>query len=421
MGKWKFLLTIALAFSVEAGAVTYNVHEGWNLLGAPCNIPASTFNKDGIITVWKWTDCRWEVYSPDEKIKGLIEAYGLPIFDEVKALEGFWVNAKDRFSINLPFCSVTENTFPNCQNLLVNGDFENGTDGWKIVNFTSGASVTLMEENGNHFVRMHHNNDGDWCSLSQEIASKLEKGKTYVFSYRYRTKDKVDIGIRFTETSTIMHSTALNEDYGWNHPLVADGKWHTDSFEFTVTDNHPRPDEPLFGIFFDYHNTGDVDIDDVIIAEKDSCQVSPPGENGTIDLNRGLVAYWSFDNCDARDDSGNGHDGEIKGNLECVVGVKGKAFKFDGKSSIITPLRLNGIPENQNITKVVWGKTEKFEEERDYPFITNFNIGDSSKSVYIGSDRIGITTGFSGYYGDGYCYEYVPIIINGEEVNWGDC
>jgi hypothetical protein len=133
------------------------------------------------------------------------------------------------------------------------------------------------------------------------------------------------------------------------------------------------------------------------------------------------VAYWSFDNCDAKDDSGNGHDGEIKGNLECVVGVKGKAFKFDGKSSIITPLRLNGIPENQNITIVVWGKTEKFEKERAYPFITNFNIGDSSKSVYIGSDRIGITTGFSGYYGDGYCYEYVPIIINGEEVNWGDC
>jgi hypothetical protein len=210
---------------------------------------------------------------------------------------------------------------------------------------------------------MHHNNDGDWCSLSQEIASKLEKGKTYVFSYRYRTEDKVDIGIRFTEPSTIVHSTALNEDYGGYHPLVADGKWHTDSFEFTVTDNHPRPDEPLFGIFFDYHNTGDVDIDDVIIAEKDSCQVSPPGENGTIDLNRGLVAYWSFDNCDAKDDSGNGHDGEIHGNPECVDGVVGKAFYFNWGDYIKTIGKIKWISNSFTITG--WLKPDYMENTPD--------------------------------------------------------
>jgi hypothetical protein len=56
-------------------------------------------------------------------------------------------------------------------------------------------------------------------------------------------------------------------------------------------------------------------------------------ENGTIDLNRGLVAYWSFDNCDARDDSGNGHDGEIHGSPECVDGVEGKAIRFHGIKS----------------------------------------------------------------------------------------
>jgi hypothetical protein len=30
-----------------------------------------------------------------------------------------------------------------------------------------------------------------------------------------------------------------------------------------------------------------------------------------FDLEDGLVAYWSFDNCDARDDSGNGDDGSF--------------------------------------------------------------------------------------------------------------
>lgn len=58
--------------------------------------------------------------------------------------------------------------------------------------------------------------------------------------------------------------------------------------------------------------------------------------NGTVDLNRGLVAYWSFDNCTAVDNSGNGHDGEIHGNPECVDGIKGKALKFDGVDDFIS-------------------------------------------------------------------------------------
>jgi len=56
-------------------------------------------------------------------------------------------------------------------------------------------------------------------------------------------------------------------------------------------------------------------------------------ENSTVDLERGLVAYWSFDNCDARDDSGNGNDGEIHGSPECVDGVEGKAIRFHGIKS----------------------------------------------------------------------------------------
>ena len=54
-----------------------------------------------------------------------------------------------------------------------------------------------------------------------------------------------------------------------------------------------------------------------------------------VDLNRGLVAYYSFDHCDARDDSGNGHDGTIYGSPKCVDGVKGKAFEFDGENDYI--------------------------------------------------------------------------------------
>jgi len=48
-----------------------------------------------------------------------------------------------------------------------------------------------------------------------------------------------------------------------------------------------------------------------------------------VDLERGLVAYYSFDDCSAKDLSGNGNDGIIYG-AKCVNGKFGKALRFDG-------------------------------------------------------------------------------------------
>jgi hypothetical protein len=53
------------------------------------------------------------------------------------------------------------------------------------------------------------------------------------------------------------------------------------------------------------------------------------------DLNTGLVAQYSFDDCTAKDNSGNGHDGTINGNPQCVDGVKGKAFSFDSDANYL--------------------------------------------------------------------------------------
>ena len=52
-------------------------------------------------------------------------------------------------------------------------------------------------------------------------------------------------------------------------------------------------------------------------------------------LNDGIVAYWSFENCDAIDDSGNEHNGTIYSTPECVDGIKGnRALKFNGSDWI---------------------------------------------------------------------------------------
>lgn len=53
------------------------------------------------------------------------------------------------------------------------------------------------------------------------------------------------------------------------------------------------------------------------------------------DLDPALVAYYSFDNCDARDDSGFGSDGKMYGFPECWCGVKDDGLLFDGKDDYL--------------------------------------------------------------------------------------
>lgn len=61
--------------------------------------------------------------------------------------------------------------------------------------------------------------------------------------------------------------------------------------------------------------------------------------------NDGLVAHWSFDDCTAKDVSGNGHDGTINGNPVCVDGKKGKAFKLNGVNDWIIIDNSEDFPE----------------------------------------------------------------------------
>ena len=152
--------------------------------------------------------------------------------------------------------------------LITNGSFSKLLSGWSIEEFTGGCRVTTETEGKNVVVKLHHDTDRDWCSIYQEIASKLTKGQIYRFSYRYKTTgtSKKYLGIHFADTSSVMHSSALNEAYNWSHLLISDRKWHTDSFVFLVNDNLPKANEPVFAIHFDYGSVGDVYVDNVSIT-----------------------------------------------------------------------------------------------------------------------------------------------------------
>jgi len=80
------------------------------------------------------------------------------------------------------------------------------------------------------------------------------------------------------------------------------------------------------------------------------------GMNGLANagLNDGLVAYWSFDDCTAKDNSRNGHDGTISGNVECVNGVNNtKSMNFHADDD-----RINAIADasfsSKTITLSTW-------------------------------------------------------------------
>jgi len=67
----------------------------------------------------------------------------------------------------------------------------------------------------------------------------------------------------------------------------------------------------------------------------------------------GLLGYWNFDNCDATDNSGNGFDGIVHSEPNCVDGVRGKGLKFDGTDDFI---EINGgeVLANPVITTAAW-------------------------------------------------------------------
>jgi len=70
----------------------------------------------------------------------------------------------------------------------------------------------------------------------------------------------------------------------------------------------------------------------------------------SADLNTGLVANWSFDDCTAKDVSGNGHDGVVNGSPNCEAGIKGKAFSFNGSSDYIQVENSDSLNMNQAIS-----------------------------------------------------------------------
>lgn len=84
-----------------------------------------------------------------------------------------------------------------------------------------------------------------------------------------------------------------------------------------------------------------------------------PVQKLTPNLTEGLVAYYSFNQCDARDDSGNGSDGQLHGNIQCWCGIDDDGLLLDGEKDYIEFLgRVNDYFTSADFTISFYIKAE---------------------------------------------------------------
>ena len=107
-----------------------NLVTGWNLIGnsveAPLDVTTSTVLNDTnkVVSVWKWeprgmnglTNPAWAFYAPSLAANGTLDSYaaskGYDVLTTINGGEGFWVNAKLDFAIQLPSgVSISSSSF----------------------------------------------------------------------------------------------------------------------------------------------------------------------------------------------------------------------------------------------------------------------------------------------------------------------
>ncbi len=90
---------------------TANLSIGWNLLGnsvdAPLDVAISLGDLNKVVTVWKWlpTNSKWAFYAPAMNATELGSYAASKSYEVLSAIgggEGYWVNAKTAFAIQLP-------------------------------------------------------------------------------------------------------------------------------------------------------------------------------------------------------------------------------------------------------------------------------------------------------------------------------
>lgn len=79
----------------------------------------------------------------------------------------------------------------------------------------------------------------------------------------------------------------------------------------------------------------------------------------SINIDKNLVAHFTFNRCDAQDDSGHNNRGELKGNVQCWCGVEDEGLLFDGKDAhVVFSGEINQVFTTSDFTISVYFKAQ---------------------------------------------------------------
>ncbi len=292
--------------------------------------------------------------------------------------------------------------------LITNGNFENGTEGWEGF---EGGTIELVEEDGNHVIKAKERKNTS-SSAKQDLSGKLQKGQ----SYKITGKLKYDVGPD-TKAFHVMLQNGVDYKYRSQAGVInaKKGEWTEFSIDYTAGDkvdgNNTYPFSPTQNYFFietpwtdsldaekdlmDYY------LDDISmtyekkIGEEEKPQ---PGDDSLIEI----IENGGFETGDT---SGWEMMRTEKGELEATT-----AEKASGDYSIHVYNRQNcGAGPCQNISgKLKFGKTYTITGKLKYTtgpdtkqfYVTiengdNFNWRENLVSIQA---RKGEWTSFSGTY-----------------------
>jgi alpha-tubulin suppressor-like RCC1 family protein len=115
-----------------------NLKTGWNLVGNsvnfPLNVAANLNAVNQVITVWKWNPltAKWAFYTPDltsDNLLAYATSKGYEVLTLINGGEGFWINAKINFTMQLPTgVAINSSKFSDQASLL-----NNLPKGWSLI------------------------------------------------------------------------------------------------------------------------------------------------------------------------------------------------------------------------------------------------------------------------------------------------
>lgn len=78
-------------------------------------------------------------------------------------------------------------------------------------------------------------------------------------------------------------------------------------------------------------------------------------------LQEGLVAHYTFNDCNARDETGNGSNGQLFGGMGCWCGIEDEGLLFDGVDDYVEfPGKVNAYFRTSDFTISFYFKPEQF-------------------------------------------------------------